>query len=462
MKPYLQLINAQPRLGELQFTEPVHWTLREGEIWAVVGPNGAGKSILSGMIAGKYPLKSGGEIRYDFGTEEFRAWRDVQVLAFDSVYGLADFRNAYYQQRWHSSENDDMPAVGELLKPDADPEILGLFGVDAFRKKKVNYLSSGELRKFLITKALLEQPKLLIIDNPYIGLDAASRNTLREALRNLAAYSSTQVIFILSDPADIPDFATHVLPIHGMTAGKPVPFRGLPSPETENRDFKASSETPEPVAELKNVTIRYGRKTVLEGIDWRIGRGEKWVLTGPNGSGKSTLLSLIHADHPQAYANDITLFGRKRGPGQSIWEIKKRIGYVSPEMHTHYYRNIPAADVVASGLFDTIGTVHRCNDEQSAKAIRWMRRFGIDGLRDRSFTRLSSGEQRLALLARAFVKEPELLILDEPLHGLDRENKALALDIIEDYASQPNVTLIYVTHYTHEIPPCVDKQFTLK
>lgn len=458
-KPYLTLCDAQLRLPELQFAEPINWTLREGETWAIVGPNGAGKSILAGMIGGKYSLTNGSKILYDFGTDDFKAWRDVQILAFDSVYGLADFRNTYYQQRWHSSENEEMPTVGKLLKPDADPAILGLFGIDAFREKKVNYLSSGELRKFLITKSLIDQPKLLIIDNPYIGLDAGSREMLRNALRNLSGYIHTKVIFMLSDPADIPDFVTHILPVDRMKIGKAIPYSDTISASQEQRDFATRSDDPESIVELNNITIRYGQKTVLNGLNWRIGRGEKWVLSGPNGSGKSTLLSLINADHPQAYANDISLFGRKRGVGQSIWEVKKRIGYVSPEMHTHYYQNIPAVDVVGSGLFDTVGTVHRCNSAQAAQAMRWMERFGVAHLHDCSFIKLSSGEQRLVLLARAFVKEPELLILDEPLHGLDADNKAKVLGIIEEYASQGNITLIYVTHYLNEIPQCVTHRF---
>ena len=461
MKPYLQLNNIQPRLAELQFAEPVNWTMCESEVWAILGPNGAGKSVLSGLIAGKIVSKNDGEIRYGFDTDDFKVWRDVQVLAFDSVYGLADFREAYYQQRWHSSENDEMPTVGNMLGADADPEILGLFSVDTLQEKKVNYLSSGELRKFLITKALLEKPKLLIIDNPYIGLDAGSRETLKNALRNLSGFSTAKVIFIFSDPADIPDFVTHILPVEKRKVGKPTPLSGTRKSETEKRTFSTCSHHPVSIVELNDITIRYGSKIVLEGINWRIGKGEKWVLSGPNGSGKSTLLSLINADHPQAYANDITLFGRKRGVGQSIWEVKKRIGYISPEMHTHYYQNIPAIDVVGSGLFDTIGTVYRCNSEQAEKAFKWLEYFGIAHLHDRSFIYLSSGEQRLVLLARAFVKEPELLILDEPLHGLDAVNKTKVLSIIDAYASQSGITLIYVTHYLDEVPSCATYRFEL-
>ena len=464
-KIVLSLLQCQPRIPELRFREPVSWTIRDGETWAVVGPNGAGKSTLANLIAGKSAIGSG-HIDYAFLAADEKAWKAIQLLSFDSVYGLADFRQTYYQQRWHSKENDEMPSVGELLGETADPEILELFHVDAFSAKKINFLSSGELRKFLITKALLDQPKLLIIDNPYIGLDAGSREVLRDALQKLNGYGKTRVLFLLSDPADIPDFVTHVLPMEQMQVGTPqsrAEYR-------ENHQLQAlpsyliepdNGQSGKPIVKLNHITIRYGEKTVLGGIDWQINRGEKWVLTGPNGSGKSTLLSLINADHPQAYANDISFFGRKRGAGQSIWEVKKRIGYVSPEMHTHYYQNIPALDVVGSGLYDTIGTVHRCNEEQTARSLAWMERLGIAELCNRSFIKLSSGEQRLVLLARAFVKEPELLILDEPLHGLDVANKIRVRDLIDEYAHGNNVTLIYVTHYLNEIPPCINRHFTL-
>ena len=175
-------------------------------------------------------------------------------------------------------------------------------------------------------------------------------------------------------------------------------------------------------------------------------------MEGANGSGKSTLLSLVCADNPQAYACDIELFGRRRGTGESIWDIKRHIGYVSPEMHRAYMRDLPAIDIVASGLHDSVGLYVRPRPEQRETCLHWMNRFGIGHLADRTFLRMSSGEQRLCLLARAFVKSPDLLILDEPFHGLDDDNRLLATRIIEDYCSDPSITLIIVSHYANELP----------
>ena len=191
-------------------------------------------------------------------------------------------------------------------------------------------------------------------------------------------------------------------------------------------------------------------------------KGEKWALTGDNGSGKSTLLSLICADNPQSYACDISLFGRKRGTGESIWEIKKHIGYVSPEMHRAYLKNLPVIDIVASGLHDSVGLYVRPKPEDKLACEHWLMMFDIMHLKDRSFLQLSSGEQRMVLLARAFVKEPDLLILDEPLHGLDTYNREKVRGIINSYCQDKSITLIMVSHYEEEFPECITHQIHLK
>lgn len=216
------------------------------------------------------------------------------------------------------------------------------------------------------------------------------------------------------------------------------------------------------VVKLNKVSIRYDDRTILKELDWTVRRGEKWALSGENGAGKSTLLSLVCADNPQSYACDISLFGRKRGTGESIWEIKKHIGYVSPEMHRAYLKNLPAIEIVASGLHDSIGLYKRPQPEQMAICEWWMDIFGIAELKDKPFLQLSSGEQRLALLARAFVKDPELLILDEPLHGLDTYNRRRVKKIIEAFCHRKDKTMIMVTHYESELPGTITDRIFLK
>ena len=216
------------------------------------------------------------------------------------------------------------------------------------------------------------------------------------------------------------------------------------------------------VLEMKNIHKSFPGVRALKGVDFHLNKGEIHALMGENGAGKSTLLSLVCADNPQSYACDISLFGRKRGTGESIWEIKKHIGYVSPEMHRAYLKNLPAIEIVASGLHDSIGLYKRPQESQMAACEWWMDVFGIAALKDKPFLQLSSGEQRLALLARAFVKDPELLILDEPLHGLDTYNRRRVKKIIEAFCRRQDKTMIMVTHYESELPSTITDRLFLK
>ena len=232
-----------------------------------------------------------------------------------------------------------------------------------------------------------------------------------------------------------------------------------------HKDISSISFYPQDGGEILNlhdVSIRYGNRTILKDVNWCVREGEKWALHGQNGAGKSTLLSLVCADNPQSYSCNIHLFGHKRGTGESIWQIKRHIGYVSPEMHRAYMRDLPAIDIVASGLSDSVGLYCRPRPEQREICRHWMQVFGISDIQDKTFLKLSSGEQRLCLLARAFVKDPELLILDEPLHGLDIRNRERVREIINIFCQRPHKTMIMVTHYKEELPDCITHSMELK
>lgn len=470
----VSLKNVVTRLPELRFAEPFSWSVKEGEQWAVVGPNGSGKTLIADMMQRKFALKEG-EITFGYDDKVSNL---VKSIAFKDIYSLADCRNTYYQQRWHSTQTDEMPTIEEILQEYAGTEnlsqILSFFGIEDLLPKRLIFLSSGELRKFLIVRSLLTRPRILTLDNPFIGLDTSSRGVLIDLLQQMTKLENVQVILLLSNPDDIPEMITHVLPVHDRISFPPetradfvahtdLLARLFPDHSSDIL-LSVSEKTPsthDVTFRMEHVSIKYGKRTILKELDWEVKNGEKWALFGPNGAGKSTLLSLIYADNPQSYANTLYLFDRKRGSGESIWDIKKRIGYVSPEMHLFYMENVPVLSIVGSGFFDSIGLYRKCTVEQQAIALDWMRVFGIESLKDRSFLTLSSGEQRLALLARAFVKDPDLIILDEPLHGLDISNKKRAARIIEQFCSRPGKTLIYVTHYPHELPQCVDKRFEL-
>lgn len=472
----ISIQNAVTRLENTRFQDPINWTIRKREHWAIIGRNGAGKTLLTDILREKYALKEGKIIFFETGKISER----IKSIAFKDIYSLVDCKNTYYQQRWHATETDDIPTVLEALLQNSDDisiiqTLFDKFGIGDLLNKKVIFLSSGELRKFLIVKVLLSNPRILILDNPFIGLDASSRGLLNELFNQMALINELQIILLLSNPSDIPDMITHILPIQDKQL-LPAIVRDESQNEKDIISKLFSISNSVPVLPLKknntsnhtvtlrmeNVNIRYGNRTILENLNWEVKANEKWALLGQNGSGKSTLLSLVYADNPQSYANTIYLFDKKRGSGESIWEIKKRIGYVSPEMHLYYMENVPCIDIVGSGFFDSVGLYRKCNDSQRQQAIEWMKIFGIENLAEKSFLSLSSGEQRLALLTRAFVKEPDLLILDEPLHGLDYANKQLAKKVIEQYCRIQGKSLIYVTHYLHEIPACVTKRFELK
>ena len=451
-----------------------------GEHLAIVGPNGAGKSLLVDMLTGKYPLKEG-ELTYDFSpSTTHTVYDNIKYIAFRDTYGSAD-ANYYYQQRWNAHDQEDTPLVSEMLgevKNEAlKQQLFELFRIEPMLDKKIILLSSGELRKFQLTKTLLTAPRILIMDNPFIGLDASTRELLFNLLEQLTRLGTLQIVLVLSMLDDIPSFITHVIPVNEMKVGEKMEREAymaafhaqdiaVPMDELQQRildlPYDNTNYTSDEVVKLNKVSIRYDDRTILKELDWTVMRGEKWALSGENGAGKSTLLSLVCADNPQSYACDISLFGRKRGTGESIWEIKKHIGYVSPEMHRAYLKNLPAIEIVASGLHDSIGLYKRPKEEQMAICEWWMDIFGIASLKDNPFLQLSSGEQRLALLARAFVKDPELLILDEPLHGLDTYNRRRVKKIIEAFCCRRDKTMIMVTHYENELPGTITDRLFLK
>ncbi len=441
-------------------------------IKAVVGRNGSGKTQYIEQL------------RRQVASDRLR------YIAFSDSYGPAVDKAYYLQLRWNQHDIDpETPNVGTLLEKayrlaGEDTEerrqlqrhLYDLFHMEPLLDKYVITLSSGELRKFQLTKTLFANPSLLIMDNPFIGLDAETRDQLKELLQLLAEKHRLDIILVLSKTDDIPTFVSEVIELRN---GKILPpcsredyyNRQLPIPPhvltKEKREailalpYQDNDYHTDEVIKMQQVSIRYGERTILKALDWTVRNGERWALSGQNGSGKSTLLSLVCADNPQSYACDITLFDRPRGSGESIWDIKKHIGYVSPEMHRSYQRDLPAIRIVASGLKDSVGLYVKPNEDEFAICRFWMDIFGLEDKYNRTFMKLSSGEQRLVLLARAFVKDPQLLILDEPLHGLDLVNRRLVKDVIETFCERRNKTMVMVTHYEEELPPIITNKIYL-
>lgn len=440
------------------------------KVTAVVGRNGSGKTLYIDQLRKRL------------------ASDRVRYIAFTDSYGVNVDGQYYLQLRWNQHDIDhETPTVGELLerayhmagddtaeRRELQQQLYRLFHMEEFLDKYVITLSSGELRKFQLTKTLFANPRLLIMDNPFIGLDAETRDQLKALLLTLAQERDMEVMLVLSKTDDIPEFVSKVIEIennkeYSNTSAYHAQQQPVPSHVLSDEKRQAILDLPycdndydcQTVVDMKEVSIRYGERTILKDLNWTVRNGERWALSGQNGSGKSTLLSLVCADNPQSYACDITLFDRPRGSGESIWDIKKHIGYVSPEMHRSYKRDLPAIRIVASGLMDSIGLYAVPNPQDYERCRWWLDIFGIGHLAERRFLQLSSGEQRLVLLARAFVKDPQLLILDEPLHGLDLWNRRLAKDIIETFCQRRNKTMIMVTHYEAELPAGITNKLFL-
>jgi molybdate transport system ATP-binding protein len=428
------------------------------KITAIAGRNGSGKTLYVDQL------------RKQLASDK------VRYIAFTDSYGVNVDGQYYLQLRWNQHDIDhETPTVGELLqrayllagedtaeRRKLRDQLYEFFHMEEFLDKYIITLSSGELRKFQLTKTLFADPKLLIMDNPFIGLDAETRDQLRDLLKLLAEERDMEIMLVMSKTDDIPAFVSEV---KWMGTQEPVPPHVLSPSQQEailSLPYTDNDYDCQHVIDMKNVSIRYGERTILKDLNWTVRNGERWALSGQNGSGKSTLLSLVCADNPQSYACDITLFDCPRGSGESIWDIKKHIGYVSPEMHRSYKRNLPAIRIVASGLMDSIGLYAVPNPQDYDKCRWWLDMFGVGDLADKPFLLLSSGEQRLVLLARAFVKDPQLLILDEPLHGLDLWNRRLTKDIIETFCQRRGKTLIMVTHYQEELPNVITNNLFLK
>ena len=480
------------RLLDQHILPQTSWRVHEGEQWAVLGPNGSGKSSLVRSLAGLAPTSSG-VIRWHLAEGSAA----VGYVAFELEEELLSREQARDEARSFAHDFDGVLTVRGLLSASAagagrsaDGKPPAAFDLEPLLDRPLRALSAGELRRLLIARALANRPRLLVLDEPFDGLDGESRLQLRELLSALAS-TGTPLILVTHHREELPPAVTHLLLLHscrvvaqgpraevlashrleelyGLGAGggaTPAP-QGLPaSLPAQVADAGAPLVPlgpPVPLVELRRATVRYGETTVLDRVSWILRRGEHWALLGPNGSGKSTLLELIHGDNLQAYANEVWLFGRRRGSGESLWEIREKLGFVSARLQATYRRSLPVREVVASGFFDSIGLYRPPSAAQLAAAERWIGRLGLNELASRPFLRLSYGQRRLVLVARAMVKEPELLILDEPCDGLDPANRRMVLELIDRIGRQTAASLLYVSHREGELPRCLTHRLRLQ
>jgi len=484
----IEVENLSYQIRDKNILQDLNFSINEGDAFAITGPSGSGKTTLAEILAGNVQ-PSEGQVWFD---EDFEA---IMVSQQDRFVSASGIRMSYYSQRYENPDEEGIPTITEYLHqtvPGIQPEyflnVLKELEIESLTERKILSLSNGERKRVQLAEALLQNPNVLILDQPFTGLDVQSREILVRILERQKKSGISLVI--ISDEFHVPPFTDYVLSLAINGDSQLVKKEDFHQTEKDylNIALKADHEFLNEIAnvqspshlvvQMKAVNVSYRGEKVLQNIDWTIRAGERWLLYGPNGAGKTTLLSLVSADNPQGYSNDIVLFDRKRGSGESIWEIKKKIGFVSPELHHYFlrrksiykpakgevasYSGLSCLDVVLSGLKDEVGFTTVRSKLEVELARKWMHLMGLEHLEKTSFLQSSQGEQRNILLARALVKSPELLILDEPCQGMDHSQIRHFTSLLDMICSVQHTTLIYVTHRAEEIPTCITHKLALE
>ena len=500
------------------------WQMNAGEAWLVIGPNGGGKADFLKALCGQLKITPNADGLYsnvfDGSVEivslekaaaliqEERANDESEFLEGGVDHGRSArvfFAEALIGKKIKRDSKTgvyDLPP--EAVRLESDPQVK-LCGLEKLLDRGLKYMSTGEIRRTLLCRALLSGKKLLILSDPFAGLDAQSRKILLDffdsvAKRQLAQSDAAQnggnrtidqkaadgssshesafprIILGMERFNEIPNAINKVLEFDGgqvSFCGERYEYEKLlddrksaaqkkrdaslaaflsqveeanqGSSVLQNKQPAQSQETA--LVEMRGVNVSWGDTKVLSDLNWTLRKNEHWLIRGPNGSGKTTFLELITGDNMQVFSNDIKIFGARRGSGETIWDIKKKLGIVSYRLHVEY-RMVGASllSVIVSGFKDSIGLYEKATDVEIAAAKKWLDLGGFAGRENESFNALSYGEQRAILILRAVVKAPQILILDEPCHGLDESFRQKILDLLEIVAQSGTTTLLHVTH----------------
>lgn len=452
--------SGQPVLTDLSFS------LHAGECWAIVGPTGSGKSTFLQALAGQFPAPP----------DKLSRKVSTEIVSFKEESSRFSYSGYFYQQRYQATMGDEgtdggytsIPTLRDFLQYTESPEASALIdrlGLTPLLNRSFLKLSNGQTRKARIGKALLRHPSVLLLDNPFVGLDAPFRAELTHWLGELLHNGLT--LMVVTEPTDIPPFVTHVVTFEaGQIKWLGLRENYLHQPLTEPLPIappvlqtKAQPTDFEEVFRLHKVTVQYGPTVILDNINWTVRAGERWALFGRNGAGKSVLLSLLYGDHPQAYSNEVSVFGHRRGKsGESIWDVKRRIGFVSPELHLYFRQHLTARQVALTGLTDTMNPPRQVSPETEADLQALLNYYGLTNTSNRPFGTLSAGEQRLILLVRAFLKNAPVLLLDEPFQAIDAYHIQLTRQLIDSFSDK---TILFVTHNQQELPNSITQIYAL-
>jgi molybdate transport system ATP-binding protein len=423
-----------------------------GQSWGVVGRNGGGKTSLAASL-----------------TKSARFTRSA-LVSFEVEDALLE-REIREDDTDFLDRIDPGRSVAELIQEVCPTgvsidEIVTELGLSSLVDRGFRLLSTGERRRVVLARALIKSPELLILDEPFDGLDQEFRVHLRHLFEELS--KKVTLVIVANRLSDLDGLVSHLACVDCgelLLAG--------PREEVEGNDlFKQLMELSDervsiparnqdrveregPLVSMKDVTVIHGGSEIISSFDWQVEPGQNWKISGPNGCGKSTLVNLVSGDHPQCYSNDVTVMGMRRGNGESVWDIKSHLGIVSPSLHQQYRVGSPALSVVLSGVYDSVGIYRKPEPAHVAVAKEWLNLVGMSGQEKQLFRSLSYGQQRLLLIARALVKQPPLLILDEPCQGLDPLNRALVLKVIDRIASTGLTQFLYITHEPEDHLDCV-------
>ncbi len=451
-----------------------HWVLQRGQQWACIGPNGSGKTSLARVLSGEASHFSGSYTR----SEDLLNAGGVAYVCFEQAKALCDRDRKLDDSETRADASDPGTLVRDAILRGRAPDALfaewvARLNIGHILERGLRYISTGEMRKTLLLRALLSRPALLILDSPLDGLDHATQAELGRAIGELLG-SELQLLLLCRQLEDIPPGVSHLLvlddgevllqgecadvladPRVGTLMQPPLPaLADLPASLPRSYTLPAEG----PMLALRKVNVQYGEQRILQDVEWTFERGQHCAVAGPNGCGKSTLLSLITGDNHKAYGQDITLFGLRRGSGESIWDIKQKYGQVDTQLHLNFARGMKVLEVVISGFFDSVGLYDDWGDQQRQRAVEWLQALGIADIQRESFDALSFGLQRMALLARAMVKSPAILLLDEPTLGLDGFHRRLILRAVDHIAANSDTQVIFVSHAAGDSPACINQR----
>lgn len=418
-------------------------TLPRAGLSLIVGPNGSGKSTAARQLIDGVP---GAEL---LSAESQQAFYEDQLARDESNFNQGV---------------DTSVTLAELVGETARSHpLVGALRLDALWERGYRLLSTGEGRKVLFLRAVLRQPTVLVLDEPFDGLDVAARRELAGAIEEVAR--TIPVIVVGALRAEQLPFNPECVSCVNVFEQRRVVFSGgvdewltrseltrraHRSPPVHLGSFYAPLAANVPLIVLREGRVAYGEQVIFEHLDLTVYPGQHTLIEGPNGSGKSTLLEMFTGDHPQAYNNELYLFGRRRGSGETVWDIKRNVGVVSSQLHRNYRIGGSVEEVLVSGLFDSIGVYQLVEPSHRSRAKAWLDWLEIDVGLDTSFRELSHGQQRLVLIARAAIKVPPLLVLDEPTSGLDAHNRERVLLLVESLCTQCRSTVLMVTHRDDE------------